>query len=460
MKLYKVIFLFSIFAANVLCQDLSSEKIISYSDVADKIVKNALEREEGYTLLKEFCKIGPRLSASENSLKSIYWAEKKMKEMGFDHVTLQPVMVPKWVRGNLEKCSISESKFFKNKTLSVSALGGSIATKKEGVESLVIEVKNFDELKALGDKVKGKIVFFNRPMEKGEVNTFMAYSKAVDQRAMGAINASKQGAVAVIVRSVTTKHDNVPHVGSMNYIDSIAKIPAIAIGLQDADFLSESIKKEPSLKIKIQLNCQTFPDAQSYNVFCDITGSEKPNEIIVLAGHSDSWDVGDGAHDNASGCLHSLEALNLIKVLNLKPKRTIRCAFIINEENGLRGGIQYGKYSDTASVKHVAAIESDRGSGSPMGFTTNADSIKLEKMISWLPILRKANIEWVRKGGGGSDISKIKTDVLIGYNPEAQRYFDYHHSANDIISEVHPREFELGSASMAILAYLISEEGY
>jgi carboxypeptidase Q len=460
MKFYKIGFLLVLFITKVVSQDLTTEKINSYSEVADKIVKYALDKEQGYALLKEFCMFGPRLSGSENSIKSIYWTEKKMKEMGFDNVTLQPVMVPKWVRGNQEKCFISQSNFFKNRKLSIGSLGGSIPTPQKGTESTIIEVKSFDELNALGEKVQGKIVFFNRPMEKSEINTFAAYSKAVEQRSVGAINAAKKGAVGVIVRSVTTKHDNNPHLGTVNYISNVEKIPAVAIGLQDADFLSEAIKKEPSLKIKIQLNCKTYPDAQSFNVLCDVTGSEKPDEIIVLAGHSDSWDAGDGAHDNAAGCMHSLEAVNILKALNLKPKRTIRCAFIINEENGLRGGIEYGKYSDTAAVKHIAAIESDRGSGSPIGFSTNADSIKINKMISWLPILRKANIEWVRKGGGGADISKIKTDVLIGYTPESQRYFDYHHSANDIISEVHPREFELGAASMAILAYLISQEGY
>lgn len=460
MNLKKYGFILFFISVNLFSQNLSTEKITKYSAIAEQIVKYAFEKEKGYQLLNEFCSFGPRLSGSENSMKSILWAEKTMKAMGFDRVILQPVMVPKWVRGKIEECRVSQSKSFKGKKLSIKALGGSISTPKDGIEAEIVEVKSFDELKQLGDKVKGKIVFFNRPMDKTEVNTFFAYSKAVDQRAMGAINASKQGAVGVIVRSVTTKHDNTPHVGAMNYIQEIEKIPAVAIGLVDADFLSEAIKKEPSLNVKLKLDCKTFPDVQSYNLLCDIIGSEKPDNIIVLAGHSDSWDVGDGAHDNAAGCMHSLEALNIIKSLNLKPKCTIRCAFIINEENGLRGGIEYGKYSDTALVKHVAAIESDRGSGSPTGFSVGADSLKLFKIQSWLPVLRKANIEWVRAGGGGSDISKIKTDVLIGYSPESQRYFDYHHSANDVVSEVHPREFELGAASMAILSYLISEEGF
>jgi Zn-dependent M28 family amino/carboxypeptidase len=346
----------------------------------------------------------------------------------------------------------------KNKKLSIASLGGSIATPKNGIESSVIEVQSFDELLELGDKVKDKIVFYNRPMEK-IINVSRAYSNAVGQRSVGAINASRQGAVAVIVRSVTTKYDNAPHLGSVNYVDSIAKIPAIAIGLIDADLLSDALKKEPELKVKLTLDCETLPDVQSYNVYCDLTGSEKPDEVIILAGHSDSWDAGDGAHDDAAGCMHALEAINLLKKLNITPKRTIRCAFIINEENGLRGGIAYGKYTETSHEKHIAALESDVGSGPPRGFgVTTADTLKFEKIKSWLPILNIAKIDWIRRGGGGADISRIKTDIFIGYRPEDIKYFGYHHSSNDVISEVHPGEFELGAAAIAILAYLLSDE--
>lgn len=459
MKLFKIVFSLIIISSILFSQEINKTQIEKYHSEVKNIVKYAVEREEGYKLLKEFCKFGPRLSGSENSMKAILWTEKKMKEMGFDNVTLQPVMVPKWVRGNLEECIISKSKLLKGKKLSIASLGGSVPTPKAGVEAEVVEVHSFEELRTLGDKVKGKIVFYNRPLEKAEIDPFSAYGKAVDQRSAGAINASKQEAVAVIVRSVTAKHDNSPHLGSVNYSGDVKKIPAVAIGLIDADMLSDAIKKDPHMKVKMRLDCKTYPDVLSYNLYCDIKGSLYPDEVIIAVGHSDSWDAGHGAHDDAAGCMHALEALNLIKATNLKPKRTLRCGFIINEENGLRGGIEYGKYSDTAKVKHIAALESDRGAGTPKGFTTTADSLKLAKMVSWLPILYKTGIEWIKPGGGGADISRIKSNVLIGFTPEFQKYFDYHHSKNDVISEVHPREFELGAAAIASLIYLISEEG-
>ncbi len=459
MNAIRNLILFFIFINLTFSQGLEKNQIEKYSEIADKIIKYALENEEGYKLLKGFCQFGPRLSGSENSLKSLFWAERKMRDLGFENVTLQPVMVPHWVRGNIEKCIITKSKFLKNKKLNIAALGGSVSTSSKNVEAEIIEVKSFDELNKIGEKVRGKIVFYNRPMEKSLVNTMEAYSRAVDQRSMGAINAAKYGAIAVIVRSITTKEDNNPHLGSVNYFDEVPKIPAVAIGIKDANLLSEAIKKEPNLKVKIELNCKTLQDILSYNLFCDIVGTSYPDEIILLAGHSDSWDAGDGAHDDAAGCIHALEALNIIKSLNLKPKRTIRCAFIINEENGIRGAIEYGKYSDTCKYKHICALESDRGGGSPLGFYVTADSIKMVKISSWLPILQKANIEWIRQGGGGVDISKIKTGVKMGFAPDILKYFDFHHSANDVLSSVHPKEFELGASAIAILSYLISEEG-
>jgi hypothetical protein len=432
----------------------------NYITIAEKIVRYSLEEKEGYKLLKEFvAKYKHRLSGSEGSLKSLYWAEQQMKEMSFENVTMQPVMVPHWVRGTKESCVITKSNFLKNKKLSIASFGGSVGTSKNGLEASIVEVHSFDELLELGDKVKGKIVFYNRPMDRGTINVSKAYTDAVSQRSTGAIRASRQGAVGMIVRSVTTKYDNIPHVGSTNYVDSLPKIPAIAIGLIDADLLSEAIKKEPELKVKLTLDCETLPDEQSYNVYCDLKGSEKPDEVILLVGHSDSWDVGDGAHDDAAGCMHVLEAINILKKLNIKPKKTIRCAFIINEENGLRGAIAYGKYSEVSHEKHIAALESDLGSGVPRGFgVTTTDSLKFEKIQSWLPILNNAKIDCIKRGGGGADITRIKTDIFIGYIPEDTRYFEYHHSINDIIAEVHPNEFELGAAAIAILAYLLSDE--
>jgi Iap family predicted aminopeptidase len=299
-----------------------------YSDISDKIVRTALSDQKGYKLLGELCEIGPRLSGSEESMKAIHWAKRKMEDLGFDKVWLQPVMVPKWVRGNVESAKIVKSRKFKGKKLNIAAFGGSTGTDITGITGNTVVVNDFNELRSKNKAVKGKIVFFNRPLDLGSVNTFSGYGNTVDQRTQGAIEAAKYGAAAVIVRSVTTKHDNVPHVGVMYYVDSLPKIPSVAIGYQDADFLHEATKQDPSLKLNLRLSCKTLPDVQSYNVIGELIGTEKPNEVIVVGGHFDSWDQGCGAHDDGAGCIQSMEVLDIFKRLNIKPKKTIRCIFL------------------------------------------------------------------------------------------------------------------------------------
>lgn len=440
-------------------QSFTEEKLSYYKEIAERIVRESLTEKRGYEWLRELCEIGPRLSGSENLSKAILWAEEKMKQLGLK-VWLQPVMVPHWERGDVEEAVIVKSEKYSGKNLSIMALGGSVGTDKEGITAEVIEVKNFEELDERKDEVNGKIVFFSRAMDEGLVNTFSSYGGAVNQRSIGAIYAAKYGAVGVIVRSVTTRRDNVPHTGQMRYDDNLPKIPSVAIGYLDADFLSYALELEPELKINIKLNCKTLPDVLSYNVIADLEGSENPDEIIIVAGHFDSWDAGCGAHDDGAGCIQALETLDLFNRLELKPKRTIRCIFYANEENGVRGGIEYGIYADTVSYeKHIAAIESDRGAYTPRGFTVDADSSVIEIMQQFVPLTGLARAEWIRKGGSGVDISLIKNaKALIGFYPDDQRYFDVHHSANDIFAEVHPREMQLGTAAIAILTFLLSEE--
>ena len=239
-------------------------------------------------MLQELCEIGPRLSGSENSLRAISWAEEKLKNFGIDKIWLQPVMVPHWERGNIQTAQIITDKSINVKSLNILALGGSISTPENGITAKVIEVKNFTELKERQNEVKGKIVFFSRPVDEGLLDTFAGYGSAVDQRVYGAIEAAKYGAVAVLIRSVTTKHDNVPHTGVMIYADSLPQIPAAAIGYLDADYLHNALIDEPNLSISLKLNCKTLPDAQSYNVIAEITGTELLDEIIVVGGHFDS----------------------------------------------------------------------------------------------------------------------------------------------------------------------------
>ena len=459
-KIFPILLISFTLNTTINSQQLSTNKLKSYNELARTIVRKVLIERKGYDWLKELCDIGPRLSGSEKSLKAIHWAEKKMNSLGFDSVWLQPVMVPKWERGKIEKAFISTSNKYKNKKLTIASFGGSVGTPQKGITAQLIEVKSLEEAKSLGEKAKGKIIFYNRSFDNGLLNTFEGYGKAVDQRMNGAIEAAKVGAIGAIVRSIQSSYDNIPHTGVMNYQDGTPNIPSAAIGVIDADFLSKAIKEEPDLQITLKMSCKNFPEAQSYNVIGQLTGSERPNEIIVVGGHFDSWDKGCGAHDDGGPSLQTMEALNLLKENGVKPKRTIRCVLFINEENGLRGGIEYGKFAALSNDKHLAAIESDRGAFTPRGFNVTTDSLSFQKMQSWLPVLNLADIDWIRNGGSGGDIGQIKNvKALLGYVPDDQRYMDLHHSANDVFSAVHPREMELGSAAIAIMSFLLSDEG-
>ncbi|MEJ2193970.1 MAG: M20/M25/M40 family metallo-hydrolase [Ignavibacteriaceae bacterium] len=440
---------------------MDSLELIKYTKVAEQFVSSTLSERKGYEMLRNLCRIGPRLSGSKNSLLAINWAKYKMEELGFDTVWLQPVVVPHWERGNIQEAVILD---FENKPLrklNILALGGSIGTSSKGLTANVIEVNSIQELGERRKEVEGKIVFFSRPMDQSIVNTFSGYSQAVDQRVYGAIEAAKYGGVGVIVRSVTTEYDNVPHTGSMKYVDSLQKIPAVAVGYLDADFLSEANRGDPNLKVKLTLDCETLPNEQSYNVIGEIKGTDYPDEVIVVGGHIDSWDVGDGAHDDGAGCIQSIDAIELLNRLNIKPKRTLRTVLFINEENGGNGAKDYAILADSSKQTHLAAIESDRGAFTPLGFAIRTNSTEIIDILnSWLPILNLAGITWIRMDDTGSDISKINNSkVLLGYVPDCQRYFDFHHSTKDIYEEVNPREFELGSAAIAIMVYLISEKG-
>jgi carboxypeptidase Q len=442
-------------------QSVDTAKLHSYQKIADDIIFSGLRSGKAYEILSDLTSsVGARLSGSPEAAKAVEWSKRTMEKLGFDNVHLESVIVPHWVRGATEEASIVNPTSINDKVLTICALGGSIGTPDEGITAEVVEVKSFDELKKLGDNAKGKIIFFNRPMDRGKISPFEAYGGAVNQRGSGAAEASRAGGVAALVRSMTTVIDDVPHTGAMNYNDSIPKIPAAAISTKDAEMLSGLLAKERSVTVRLKLSCQTLPDVESANVIGELTGSEKPNEIVLIGGHLDSWDKGKGAHDDGSGCAHVIEALRLLKELGLTPKRTIRAVTFINEENGLRGGKAYAARS-RPNEKHIAALETDAGGFAPRGFGVQSDSLVFDKIARWSPLFASIEADRIRKGGGGADISELAKQGVpaIGLRVEGHRYFDYHHSNNDTIDKVNERELELGAASVAILAYVLAQEG-
>jgi Zn-dependent M28 family amino/carboxypeptidase len=434
----------------------TSDSTRPYEKTSKDLFATALRSGQAYSILTELSVgIGPRLSGSEGAAKAVEWMKKKMETLGFQNVHLEQVMVPHWVRGNVEEARIGGSKL----PLTICALGGSIGTPSKGITAEVVEVKSFEELQSLGDKAKGKIIFFNRPMDRSKITTFEAYGGAVNQRGSGAVEAAKVGGVAAIVRSMTTVLDDVPHTGAMRYVDSIKKVPAAAVSTVGAERLSDLLKKGP-VKLTLKLSCSILPDAESANVVGELTGSEKPEEVIVIGGHLDSWDKGRGAHDDGSGIAHVLEALRLLKEAGLAPKRTIRVVGFMNEENGTKGGIAYAA-KPRPGEKHIAALETDAGGFSPRGFGVTADSLVFGKIAKWAYLFEPIEADRIRKGGGGADISDLgKQGVpMIGLRVDGQRYFDYHHSAKDTIDKVNERELELGAASIAALTYVLAQEG-
>lgn len=429
-------------------------------DIARQMVRAALTDTLGYHLLRELSALGPRLVGSEQSMRAIRWAERTMQELGLENVHLQEVTVPHWQRGDVEEAKVVWPKALQEKRLRVAALGGSAPTPPGGIRAPVLELHSLEQVLTQQGQVRGKIAFFNRPMEAELVDTFAAYGRAVDQRVQGPAEAGLAGAVAVIVRSVTTKADNMPHVGALRYRDQAPQPPAVAVGVQDAERLAEWLRAHGQVEIELRLSCRDLGRTLSYNVIGDLRGRDRPEEVVLVGGHFDSWDQGQGCHDDAAGCIQALEVLQLLKRLGIQPRRTVRVVFFINEEFGLDGARAYADHAAASSEYHLAAIESDRGAFTPRGFYVDAADSVVTRIQEWLPLLNLALIEWVRKRGGGADIAQLKgAKALIGYVPDAQRYFDYHHSGNDVFAAVHPREFELGVAAMAILTYLIAEEG-
>jgi hypothetical protein len=408
--------------------------------------------------------IGGRLSGSVQAQQAVDYTRKELEQLGLDKVWLQPVMVPKWVRGTAEFAYI-ESEPGNTNNVPVCALGGSVATPAGGIKAGVVEVRGVEELEKLGrEAIEGKIVFYNRPMDPTLINTFQSYSGCVDQRYSGAAEAAKYGAVGVIVRSMNLRLDDYPHTGSMSYGDLSLqeRIPAAAISTNGAELLSTTLNLNPEIRFFFRQNCRQLPDVESYNVIGEIRGSEFPDEVIVVGGHLDSWDLGDGSHDDGAGCVQSMDVLRLLKRVGYQPKRTIRVVLFMNEENGLRGGRKYAEVAKQKQERHLFALESDAGGFTPRGFSFDCSDAEFERISAWKPLFEPYLVHQFVRGGSGADIGPLKPEglVLAGLRPDSQRYFDYHHAENDTFEAINKRELELGAATMASLVYLVDKYGF
>lgn len=432
--------------------------------VLKRISDEVLRNRYAYENLRFLCKkVGPRLSGSPGAEKSVTETARMMREAGADSVWLQPCMVPRWVRGEKETATLQ---YVNNRTrpLNVVALGNSVGTGGDGVRAEVVEVRNFRELDSLGNLglVKGKIVFYNYPMDPTLVQTFRAYGQAGAYRGGGPSLAAKHGAVGVLIRSLASNLDDYPHTGATRYNDTFPKLAALALSTNDAEFLSEALRSRQVKNVFMKSNAKMMGDVPSHNVVGEILGTEFPDEVITVGGHLDSWDLGEGAHDDGAGCVQSIEVIRVMKALGLKPKRTIRAVMFMNEENGLRGGQAYAEAAKKeTNKKFIFALESDAGGFVPRGFGFSGKPDQVSRLLSWKKLFEPYGTGDLHEGGGGADIGPLRPlgTVLSGLNPDSQRYFDVHHASSDVFEAVSPRELNLGAAVMAGMVWLVSEYG-
>jgi carboxypeptidase Q len=417
----------------------------------------ALDGSPTYANLRELVtKFPGRLSGSKSLEGAVLWGEAALKTAGADRTELQPVMVPHWERGAPESVAIVGGN-----RLAAVALGNSAATPAGGLTAPVVELKSLDELKTTD--VKGRIVFFNRPMNPVHIVPGKAYGEAVDQRGRGPAEAAKYGAVAVLVRSMTHALDDFPHTGNTTFPPDSTRLPAAALSTVAANHLSAVLQRDPAARVSITINARTLPDALSHNVLGEIRGSEFPDKIIVVGGHLDSWDIAPGAHDDGAGIVQSIEVLRLLKASGYKPRHTIRAVLFTNEENGVRGAAIYSTVAKERNEFHVLAIESDGGGHQPRGFNLgNPAGDAHLKAARWLKLFEPYGIHYFQAGRGATDVAPLLAHgaTIAGLQTDTQRYFDIHHTAADSLDKVNPRELELGAAAMASLVYLVDKHGW
>ncbi|MBM3443045.1 MAG: M20/M25/M40 family metallo-hydrolase [Bacteroidetes bacterium] len=427
-----------------------------------RIAEEVLRHGRAYENLRILCKqVGPRLSGSPGAERAVQETARMLQEAGADTVWLQPCQVPHWVRGTGESSYVYLASG-RRRPLQAVALGNSVGTPAKGVRGQVVEVRDFAELDRLGRPgVAGRIVFYNYPMDPTQVQTFRAYGQAGAYRGNGPSMAAKYGAVGVVIRSLASNVDAYPHTGSTRYNDSFPKLPAVTISTRDAEQLSAELRSGQVRELWFRTTAEMLPDVTSYNVVGEIRGTDFPDEVITVGGHLDSWDLGEGAHDDGAGCVQSIEVLRVMKALGIRPRRTIRAVMFMNEENGLRGGLAYAEAAKKDGKKHLFALESDAGGFTPRGFGFSGTPAQYQQFLSWRSLFQPYGASEFVNGGGGADIGPMRPlgTALSGFTPDSQRYFDVHHAASDVFEAVSPRELHLGAGVMAGLVYLVSQHG-
>jgi hypothetical protein len=421
--------------------------------VAERLIGAALTEGHAYARLAELTDgIGPRLAGSEGEKAAVQWAKRSFEADGVK-VWLEPVKVPRWVRG-AESGQVLASERHRAHPMALMALGGSVGTPAKGLTAEVIEVRSLEEVAALGEKVKGKVVLFNHSM-----SVAADYGKVAALRTRGASVAAKAGAVGVLVRSLATASLRSPHTGAMRYEEGVKQIPAAAVSVEDAELLHRLLAGGP-VKVELKLGCQTLPDVDSFNVVAEVPGREKPREVVLLGAHLDSWDVGTGAHDDGAGVAMVMETARLMGKLNPAPRRTVRVVLFANEENGLRGGRAYAEAHAGELGNHVAALEMDAGGYKPLGVTLRAGPGGAELVGPWLKPLEALGAGSILQGdAGGADISPLipARVPFVGVRVDSSRYFDVHHTEADTLDKVDPKDLAQATAAVAWVSYVLAE---
>jgi len=427
-----------------------------YREPAARLIEAAFRDTNGWRKLMHWCdRIGPRLSGSPALEQAIEWSAAEMRREGLENVRTLPVRTPHWVRGS-ESCELIAPVQAKIHML---GLGGSVATPPDGLEAEAVCVASFDELDKLDpEKVRGRIVVYNQKWE--------GYGRSVQYRSIGAIRAAQKGAVGALLRSVTGHSLRSPHTGMMRYQDGVPKIPFAAISVEDAERIARLLGSGVSVRVKLTMEARTLPDAESANLIAEFPGRELPGEIVVLGGHSDSWDVGQGAHDDASGCIACWQAVQLVRDLKLQPRRTLRVCLWTNEENGLRGAEAYAAWAGGAAASHAAAIEMDSGAERPIGFgltilgaPEDVQARALARLQAIASLLEPTGATQMTLGGGGADIGPLMRQGVpgIGHRTTGQHYMDWHHSEADTLDKIDPEDFRRSTAALAVLSYVLAE---